>query len=186
MRYNPLVGKETLAKDFIRSVHHVWGSAENCSTTRDLLCDKWLAQLLTTKHMPVLPLWEAPQSPSHAIGLFWKPNTWTEHSHHQNFLQLSPRAHGQPMKICPEHRASTSHQKGACLRRNGSMTTPFINSFSFSASPCLCKDFMKTQVHLEICLLPCDGESDSKVHQHSARTYRAVSPICFQILEFDR
>lgn len=56
MKYKPLVVKETLAKDFIRSVHHVWGSAESCSTTGDLLCDKWFAQLLTTKHIPVLPL----------------------------------------------------------------------------------------------------------------------------------
>lgn len=95
MKYKPLVVKETLAKDFIRSVHHVWGSAESCSTTRDLLCDKWLSQLLTTKHMPVLPLWEAPQSSSYATGLFWRPNTWTEHSQHHNFLELSP---GWPMK----------------------------------------------------------------------------------------
>lgn len=95
MKYKPLVVKETLAKDFIRSVHHVWGSAESCSTTRDLPCDKWLSQLLTTKHMPVLPLWEAPQSSSYAIGLFWRPNTWTEHTQHHNFLELSP---GWPMK----------------------------------------------------------------------------------------
>lgn len=138
MKYKPLVGKETLAKDFIRSVHHVWGSVENCSTTQGLLCDKWLAQLLTTKHMPVLPLWEAPQSSSYAIGLFWRPNTWTGHSQHQNFFQLSPRAPGWPMKTCPEHKASTSHQKQACLRRIGSMTTPFINSLSLSLPPLAC------------------------------------------------
>lgn len=48
MKYKPLVVKETLAKDFISSVHHVWGSAESCSTTPDCLCDKWL---LTTKNI---------------------------------------------------------------------------------------------------------------------------------------
>lgn len=54
MKYKPLAVKETLAKDFIRSVHHVWGPADNC--TQDLLCDKWLAQLLTAKNVLALPL----------------------------------------------------------------------------------------------------------------------------------
>lgn len=184
MKYKPLVVKETLAKDFIRSVHHVWGSAESCSTTRDLLCDKWLSQLLTTKHMPVLPLWEAPQSSSYAIGLFWRPNTSTEHT--SITTSLSFLLDG-PWRTCPAHRAPTSQEKErSCLMRNG--PHPFLGPWSdpcqqpLSTSPCLWKDFMRTQAHDEMCLLPHDETSDSKVHQHSAGTYhRAVSPVCFQI-----
>lgn len=61
------------------------------------------------------------------------------------------------------------------------MTTPFINSLSLSASPCLWKDFTKTQAHLEMCLLPCDRKSDSKVQELTGQRQLFVSKYCHLI-----
>lgn len=92
-----------------------------------------------------------------------------------------------PWRTCPAHRAPTSHEKeGACLMGNGPHS--FLGPWAYlcqqplSTSPCLWKDFMRTQAHAEMCLLPHDGNSNSKVHQRRARIYhQAVSPVCFQI-----
>lgn len=54
MKYKPLVVKGAPAKDFIRSVHHVQGSAENCNTTWDSYC---MTNGFHSSWLPSIPLY---------------------------------------------------------------------------------------------------------------------------------
>lgn len=135
MKHKPLLVKGALGKDFIRSVHHVQGAAENCNIPHETLT-VW--QVSST--VPAYQAYICIAFVKSTIIIFLC-NRPTLEAKTLNRVQpssklLSPCVPGCPVKTSPVHMAlltgsPTSHEKeGACLVMNS--LHPFLGPHAAS------------------------------------------------------
>lgn len=191
MKYKLLV-----AKDFIGSVHHVQGSADNRNTTRDSYCvtnafhssrlpSTLLYHLCKKHHCPF------PTQQAYLGGQKLKPSAVTIIKNGSGFVfelldapwrwvlhmgrscdRLTPQS--QKGRSLSDDERSTSLSRCLC--------TPFANGLP---PPPLWKDLMKMQACPETSLTLWWKVWFKSTHQCSAH-HLAVSPICLQVSDSDR